>query len=370
MKTGLLPGLLLFVTTILFGSVSVAEVRHAQNFTLETKADGIYEITVRNAWKGSQEVFRYCLIREGLDFPAPANENVKVVRIPVKRVIALSTTYLSSIDVLGEADSLIGVSAFKHINSPSVLRRIESGAMIELGSGSSINIEKIVASEPDVVFATALGNGNEIHPVLDRFGVFAALSSAWLETSALGRAEWIKFYGAFYDKLAEAESYFDAIENDYQALCKLTATVQDRPTVLCNAPWGGSWYVPGGDSYVAKMIEDAGGSYLWRDNTDIGSTPMDYESVYSKGIEADFWIHTIQFDTMEALCGSDERFREFRSVVDGLVFNNTKRVNSYGGNDVWERGVVHPEEILADLIYILHPELLPDHEWVYYRKLP
>lgn len=360
---------ILFVVSMLCASSGLAEIRHAENFTLETKGDGIYDITVRNVWKGSDEIFRYRLVREGLSLPDTDLKDIKVIRIPVKRVIALSTTYLSSIEVLGESDSLIGVSAFKHINSPTIIRRIETGAMVELGSGSSINVEKIVASNPDVVFATALGNGNEIHPVLDRFGVFAALSSAWLETSALGRAEWIKYYAAFYDKLEEAESFFDGIEHDYNALCERTSLVKHRPTVLCNAPWGGTWYVPGGNSYVARMIEDAGGNYLWRDNPMIGSAPLDYESVYSRGIEAEFWINTMQFDTIESLCGSDERFLEFRSVVDGSVFNNTRRLNSQGGNDLWERGVVHPEEVLADLIAILHPELLPDHEQVYYRKL-
>jgi iron complex transport system substrate-binding protein len=368
MRNRYFRNLLCIVASILFVSVCFAEVRYAQNFTLETISDGVYEITVCNAWKDSQKVFRYRLIREGLDFPT-SEDDVKVIRIPVKRVIALSTTYISSIDVLGESDSLIGVGAFKHINSPSILRRIETGAVMELGNGSSINIEKIVASEPDVVFATALGNGNEIHPVLDRFGVFAALSSAWLETSGLGRAEWIKFYAAFYDKLDRAESYFDSIENDYNALCALTFSTQHRPTVLCNAPWGGTWYVPGGNSYVANMIKDAGGNFLWRDNPTIGSIPLDYESVYLRGMEADFWINTMQFDSLEALCMSDERFRKFRSVVNQLVFNNTRRLNAHGGNDIWERGVVHPEEILADLIAILHPELLPDHEWVYYQKL-
>ena len=144
---------------------------------------------------------------------------------------------------------------------------------------------------------------------------------------------------------------------------------ESRPTVVANAPFGGVWHVPGGRSYTAQAIADAGGDYVFSDDRSAGGVPKDFESVYFRAGSANFWLHPGPSRSLASLIGLDERFNRFNAFEEGRVFNNTLRVNANGGNDVWERGTLHPEEVLADLIAILHPKLLPKHKFVYYERI-
>jgi iron complex transport system substrate-binding protein len=127
--------------------------------------------------------------------------------------------------------------------------------------------------------------------------------------------------------------------------------------------------VPGGDSFIARAIHDAGAHYLWADDRSRGSLPLDTERVFLKAAEADYWIHPSHYRSLSELYNADPRFAKFRATQISQVFNNTLQVSKNGGNNIWERGIVHPEEVLADLIKILHPDLLPEHELIYYENL-
>ena len=357
---------IVLLLVVQFGS---AEIRYAENLSIE-EHDGYNVVTVHNIGKGNRsQDYEYVLIHHGDEVPEGYPDAV-VVEVPVKRVISLSTTFLGLIDQLGEVDSLVGIGSFAYTNTPSVIEKIHKGELTEVGSESAKNIELMVALDPDIVFANATGNPDyDIHPVMDEVGVRSAITAAYIEETLLGRAEWIKYVGAFYDKLDLAEQIFSKTEAEYNALLKLTADVENRPTVFANAPWGNVWYTPSGISYVANVIRDAGGRYLWEDNKSIGPQPLDFETVYEHVIDAQFWINTGYLDSMETLLSNDERYGDFRAVREGNVYSESKRVNASGGNDIWERGFTHPQEILADLIKIFHPELLREHEFVFYRKV-
>ena len=357
------------VLVLLSVQLGSAEIRYAKNLSIE-EHEGYNVVTVHNIGKGNwSQDYQYVLVPEGAEVPKDYPD-AEVVRVPVKRVISLSTTFLGLVDQLDEVDSLVGIGSFAYTNTPSVIEKIKKGELTEVGSESAKNIELMVALDPDVVFANATGNPDyDIHPVMDEVGIRSAITAAYIEETLLGRAEWIKYVGAFYNKLDLAEQIFSKTEAQYNALLKLTVDVGKRPTVFANAPWGNVWYTPSGISYVANVIRDAGGRYLWEDDRSIGSQPLDFETVYENVIDAEFWINTGYLDSMQTLLSNDERYGDFRAVREGNVYTESKRVNASGGNDIWERGFTHPQEILADLIKIFHPELLPEHEFVFYRKV-
>jgi iron complex transport system substrate-binding protein len=127
--------------------------------------------------------------------------------------------------------------------------------------------------------------------------------------------------------------------------------------------------VAGGDTYIARAINDAGGAYLWADDSSQKAIPLDTERVFSKAAKADIWLHPSHYEHLDQLFGADPRFAKFGAAQTGQIYNNTRQVGENGGNNIWERGVVRPDEVLADLIHIFHPELMPNHEPVYYERL-
>ncbi len=197
-----------------------------------------------------------------------------------------------------------------------------------------------------------------------------AIVAEYLESSPLGRAEWLKFTALFFNQEAQAEQVFGTIAEDYNALVQITQDLELRPTVFTGFSYDGTWYMPGGKSYVAQLLRDAGATYLWAEIDQTGSLPLDFEAVYDRAARADFWVNVSQdWQSQGDAIAADPRYGEFFALQAGHLFNNNARLNATGGNDYWEGGLINPHLVLADLIKILHPELLPDHELVYYQPL-
>ncbi len=127
--------------------------------------------------------------------------------------------------------------------------------------------------------------------------------------------------------------------------------------------------MPGGKSYKAALVRDAGGDYLWKNDTTSGSLPLDFEAVYVRALGADVWLETSEQDSFAVLTASDSRYKQLKALQGKNVYNNNRRMNTTGGNDFFERGALHADEVLADYIRIFHPELLPEHELIYHKKL-
>ncbi len=142
-----------------------------------------------------------------------------------------------------------------------------------------------------------------------------------------------------------------------------------KPAVLLGLPWRGNWFISGGKSYVARLVEDAGGEYIFKHLDFKDSRPVALEQVYERALGADFWLNTGDALSKKDLFSVDERFRNLPCIKQDQIFNNNNRITPAGGNDIFESGVTEPEIILSDLIYILHPQLLPSHQLKYYRKL-
>ena len=353
-------------------NVDVLEAReldYAKNFTIEEYAD--YKLlTVSNAYRNATNVYRYALIPHSATLPDKLARDVTVIRTPVKRVVIMETVYVGYLDALGQLDQICGAASPSYINHPKVIQGVESGDIQGIQSGEKLNIERLLLLQPDLILTTSLGEGQmDVSPQLQRSGLPVVLTAGYMENHPLARTEWLKFLAAFFETEDRSNEIFNSIKARYTSLLDKTKGIDERPSIFCGAPYSGSWHVPGGDSFIARAIQDAGAHYLWADDSSRGSLPLDTERVFLRAAEADYWIHPSHYRSLSELFNADPRFAKFRATQISQVFNNTRQVSKNGGNNIWERGILHPEEVLADLIKILHPDLLPEHELIYYENL-
>jgi len=343
------------------GRVSIV---HADGFAVETFPH--YRIlSVTEPYPGSPEPEKYVLLDRNAPLPEGMEER-DVIRIPVKRCISTTTVNLAFLKELGVLETLIGQGGKKYVYDPSSFLQ----SLPEVGTGADIDLERIVELAPDVVFTYAYTRTDvDIVKRLRRMGVKVAVLSEYLEKSPLGRAEWIKFVSMFFCKIGEAEKLFEDISAKYEKLASLGRGFSVKPIVLPNIAYNGVWYIPGGSNWVARLFEDGGARYPWSEIHKAGNLPMDFEEILLKGRDADFWLHPGGCRNLDDILRIDDRYRLFKAFRTGMVYDHTKRSSPGGGNDYNQRGVLHPEEVLADIMNIFHPGSLKKRDLMYYEKL-
>jgi iron complex transport system substrate-binding protein len=251
-----------------------------------------------------------------------------------------------------------------------VIKSLENKRCFDIGFAPNIDFERILAIHPDVVFLYGLDPSvSGLIKRLDEAGIKSVLVSEFLEEHPLGKAEWIKFFSAFFDCKNTGDSIYSLIEHNYLALKDSVVNISEKPKVLVGLPWKDTWYMAGGQSFTARLIEDAGGEYLWKVNLSNDYIPLDLESAFQKAINADFWINTGSAESKNAILSADPRFQYIRAFQKGEIYNNNLKINTFGGNDFWESGAVRPDKILSDLITIFHADKFKKYEFYYYRKL-
>jgi len=342
---------------------------YASGFSI--RDEGSYKVlTVRNPWQYSRNVSYDYVLSSRRDLLPDSLQDLSWIRTPVERVVVLSTTHVAMIEQLGQASSLVGLSGSDFIYSPEIRERISSGRLADVGYGQGLNYESIVELDPDVMFIYGV-EGNVVATLekLKELKIPVVFCGEYLEPHPLGKTEWIHFFSCFYNQEEQASEFFHLIDSSYTHLSALALQAKNKPKVLTGLPWKDTWHMAGGGSFAARLIEDAGGDFLWSDNTSTQAIPLDLESVYLRAVNAGVWINPGAASSLEDIGSLDERFLDLSVVSNSRVYNNNLRTNQEGGNDYWESGTLRPDLILADLIRIFHPELLPDHDWVYYRQL-
>ncbi len=344
--------------------------RHARQFRVEYHRH--YKlVTITEPWQDAELGLRYLLVQCGTLRPE-GFDDATTIQIPVRTVITTSTTELPHVVRLDLLDRLVGHDEFDYVSSPEVRRRIDSGAMIEIGEAPAINVELVLEAAPDLLLADSFGDPQvDLLGKLRDLGVPVALVPSFLETTALGRAEWLAYTALFFNRERRARSAFAEVEKRYRSLAEVVRSeVGDaRPTVFTGAPIGEVWHAPGGRSFFALLLADAGGRYLWADDESTGSLPLNLESVFERALSADVWLHPSTMGSLDELRAFDERFARVAAFRRGRVYNNDARLNPHGGNDYWETGSARPDLVLADLVEIFHPGLLDDHQLVFHRRL-
>ena len=325
-------------------------------------------LTVPTPFSGAEAGETYVLVQCGTPIP-DGFEDATLIETPINRFVSMSTTYLPHLVELDVVEKLVAIDSAGFISTAEIRAKSDAGELAEIGFGAEVNVEVTLEVEPDLVMTFASGLADfDAHPKLREAGIAVALSADFLDTSPLGRAEWGKFIALFFNKEEAAKVWFSNVASQYETLTTLVSeSGEEAPTVFSESPFDGTWYAPGGGSYTAQLFSDAGASYIFADDESTGSLFLDFESVFDAASELDYWLNIGFFGTLADLEAADARFADFAAFQNGAVYNHDLRTNEFGGNDFFESGSANPHLVLADLIKVFHPDLVPDHNFVYYR---
>jgi len=332
---------------------------------------GFTTMEVINPWQKAENLsLKYFLVNKGDSIP-PGLDKSRIIFTPVESVILMSTTYISMITALGRQTVIKGISGTDYVYDEVIRKMIKEGLIHETGYEENLNRELILKINPELIIA--YGIGSESAGYLKKFedtGIRILYNADYLEENPLAKAEWIKMFGTLFCLSEKADSAFSAIEMNYMNITdSLKRAGPFKPKVLLGFPWQNVWYISPGNTYIANLIKDAGGEYIWGDLKSDHAVPMSLENVFIKAAEADFWLNTGNATDIEQIISIDTRLAGIKPVRSGKVYNNNKRSISGGGNDYWESGALYPDIILKDIASILHPGIFGDYELFYYRKL-
>ncbi|WP_262884249.1 ABC transporter substrate-binding protein [Flavobacterium haoranii] len=266
-------------------------------------------------------------------------------------------------------NSIIAFPNTNYISSEKTRQLINSGKIREIGNNQSLNTEVILDLQPDVMVGFSVDGDMKTYKNLERLGQKIILNSDWTEKTPLGKAEWIKFFGALYDKDAEAEKIYSQIKNDYNQAKQLATNSKTLPTIMAGSIYEDQWFLPQGDSWAAYFLNEAHSNYLWKDSKGTGSLSLSFESVLDKAKDADFWIGPGQFTSIEEILNANPNYTHFKAVRDKNVYSFSSKKGATGGVIYYELAPNRPDLVLKDLIKILHPEVLPNYELYFFEKL-
>lgn len=351
-------------TTELVDSAKVS-VSHAEGFSINyCDSDGVCLVEIRDPQKQDSETYKFALV-EADNKRHNVPEGHVCIQRPVKSVICMTSLQLSNFIKLGETQAVVGVTSTRHLFNEDIRRQIDKGHTARIGIEGNFDSEFVIGIDPDLILISPFKRGG--YESLKDTGIPLVPHLGYKEKSPLAQTEWIKLIGLLLGKTEKANATFESIEKHYNELCAKVADVESRPVVLSGETRGGAWYAPGGKSFLAQMFRDAGATYFLHDDTDTGGKNLDFESVYSRAADAQYWriMNSYKGDfSYEALSDEDERYEDFRAYKEkGVIYCNMSQTPYY------EKMPTEPEVILADFIHIFHPQILPNHTPTYYYLL-
>ena len=327
--------------------------------------DGYTVVTLKNPWKEGMTLHQYVLV------PANASEipvhipSGTIIRTPLSRSMIFSTVHCAMLMDFGKQDCIAGVADLKYIKIPWIQQQVKEGKISDVGDGLSPVIEKIIDQRPDALFLSPFENSGG-YGKLEDIDIPIVECAEYMETTPLGRAEWLRFYGLLFGCEQKADSLFDAIDKNYNHL-KTLVTQKNRPSVLLDNVTGSVWYVPGGKSTIGQMIQDAGGNYPWAADEHSGSVSLPFENVLEKAGEADVWLFRYSSDhdiTYDELRSEHHGYNQFKSFRNQQVYGCNVELSPF-----YEETPFRPDWLLNDFIRILHPEQDNLAPLRYYKKL-
>lgn len=343
-----------------------SEIEYAKNFGI-TYHDSYQVLTVPQPTEGGAPE-TYVLVRCGAPTPALTDElaGAQVVTTPVSSLYSASTTHLPFLVELDRLDALTGVGTKGFISEKQVQDRVAEPGVVEFSPTGSVDAESVIAGKPQVLITA--GTDDPAYAVIKSAGIPVLANADWLENDPLGRAEYLKYFAALTGTEARAAAAFQDVEQQYRQIAESAANAAKVP-VVPGQPFQGTWYIPGGDSYTTRLIEDAGGTTAWADDTSTGSIPSDLETVLAKAGAAPVALASTTWTTTAQALADEPRLAEFTAYRSGNAWNAARDVTPAGGNNVYELGVARPDLVLGDLVAILHPELAPHHDFSFYLQL-
>ncbi|MBQ4034682.1 MAG: ABC transporter substrate-binding protein [Paludibacteraceae bacterium] len=326
-------------------------IKYAKGLKVDYKGDGIH-VAISN--------------------PDPSAKSSKtetfVITKPSRRFVCTTALQLGNFEVLGLEDLIVGTNSLKNLFSDRIKEQIKEGKTVRIGKEGNFDMETVIAAKPDFIFVSASKHGG--FESLKDCGIPLIHHHGYKETNPLGQAEWIKLVGLLTGETKRANAVFADIEKKYNTLKKEIAKKKGGkklPTIVSGRQIRDGWYFVGGKSYMAQLFKDAGANYVMGDNQESGGVTHDFESIYAKGIHADFWQTDGSFDgefTLKTLAAEDERYTTMDAYKNGKVLFCNLAKTPYR-----ELAGVQPHFLLADFVKAFHPDMLPHYTPHYYKLI-
>ena len=375
MKKKLLSALIAFIVLLLSacggGSKTssaingeIIPMKYAENLKL-MKGDGYTEAVLRNPWDTTALLRTYILVDKDSEMPKHLPEGT-LVRTPLSKALVYTATHCNLIHELGTVKSIGGICELQYIKVPEIIEGCQNGTIVNAGEGTNPDMEKIIDLHPDALLLSPYENSGG-HGQVEKLKIPIIECADYMETSALGSAEWIRFYGLLFGREALADSIFAEVEKNYNDLKALATSQPIKPRLMCEVKSGSAWYVSGGRSTTGKLYADAGADYVFASYPNAGGVPLSFETVFDKAQDADVWLMKYNHPTDKTYKSLQEDYApyaNFKAFKDKNIYHCNTAYRPY-----YEDFPFHPDRVLKDLIKIFHPSLLPEYELKYFSKL-
>ncbi len=317
---------------------------------------GYTKVEIRNPWDTTRLLHTYLLVPKEDSLPKDM-PNGTVVRTPLTSSVIYSSVHNSLVAELGAVDAITGICDVQYIHQPELVDCLVSGVIADCGNSMSPNIERIIELRPGAILLSPFENSNG-YGKLSQLGIPVVECADYMETSPLGRAEWMKFYGRLYGRTEVADSLFSDTEKSYLSTKHLADGAVSRPRVLMDRIFGAAWNVPGAYSTMGRFIEDAGGANPFVEYKISGSTGIAPEQVLYRAGNADIWLmrYSQREDmTLSQLKSDNAIYGKFAPFINNNVYGcNTSVIYFY------EEIPFHPQWLLKEFVSLIHPELVTD----------
>ena len=338
---------------------------HATGFEIRGCEEGNSTlIVVKNPWQGADDVEQMLLIDRDGTFNTSGTD-IQRIDHDAKRIICMSSSYVAMLSTIGKQEAIAGVSGINFISDKYVAAN--SDKIGDVGYDNNINYEMVVALNPDLVLLYGVMGASGMESKLRELGIPYLYLGEYVESSPLGKAEWMVAVGEITGARDKAVEIFSTISERYTALAtEVSLAAKECKQVMLNTPYRDSWFIPSEQNYIARIIRDAGGEPFTIAGTGNSSQPIDIEQAYIWASEADVWLNVGACNSLEELIRQNPKFADVKAVREKRVYNNNARQTTQGGSDFWESGVVRPDVILQDLVTILQGD---EGELYYYKQL-
>lgn len=352
------------------------QMKYAELLTIVKHNDGAYtEAIIENPWKKGTTLHKYILVpkgKEGDETVARLKDDIRenatlqmgshcdIVRTPLESNVVFTAPHCQLMYELGCKNAITGVCDKDYINIPDIKERVDCGSSMQP------DIERIIALKPEGLFISPFENSGG-YGKLDKLHIPIIETADYMETSPLGRAEWMKFYGLLFKSEERSDSLFSSIEKEYLALKTEAAKLPQGLSILTERKMGSVWYVPGGKSTMGILLKDANAKYIFADDTHSGSLAYGPERILSKGTQIDVWA--FKYFGGKALSKSDllaeyEGYKALKTFNQNSIFQVDTSTQPY-----FELTSFHPEILLREFIILAHPKATQFGKLRFYQHL-
>lgn len=344
--------------------------KYAKGFQITEYAN--YKLLeIKSPWPKASTTFRYALVdrKKSASLTLDRDAYDAIILTPIERIVVTSTTHIPALELLNVEATLVGFPGTEYISSERTRERIDNGTIRELGKNEGINTEVLLEVQPEVVVGFGVDGVNKTFETVEKSGIPVIYNGDWVEASPLAKAEWLKFFGALFQKEKQADSAFNTIESNYLKAVAKASMVATQPTILSGAMHKDVWYMPNGTSPEAQFLKDANVDYLWSDTSGKGSLALSFEAVFEKAQHAQIWLSPSYYGSYKALKEASDHYTRFDAFQNRAIYTFANTAGATGGVLYYELGTARPDLVLKDIIKVCHPELLPDYTPYFFKPL-